>query len=192
MTSIFASWTLGAALLFSAVKNMSLIQLVKGEPGPGQPASIVDAANARAVVGTAVKGTGTGSKSDPLEPSGGTKGSGRTSAKGLAKWTNPDGSTVLIAKWIYFELKRVGWHGYIESGYRSYQEQVEVCATGVKPCATPGTSNHQGKVFPKGAIDVRESEASGLSAKLQAVHSPLVYAGSKDPVHFSHPHNGSY
>jgi hypothetical protein len=42
MTFIFGSWTLGAALLFSAIKNMSLLQLVKGESGPGQPESIVD------------------------------------------------------------------------------------------------------------------------------------------------------
>lgn len=42
MTFIFGSWTLGAALLFSAIKNMSLIQLAKGEGGPGQPQSIVE------------------------------------------------------------------------------------------------------------------------------------------------------
>lgn len=48
MTSIFASWTLGAALLYSAIKNMSLIELLKGESGPGQPESIVDAVFARA------------------------------------------------------------------------------------------------------------------------------------------------
>lgn len=191
MTSIFASWTVGAALLFSAIKNMTLIQLVKGEPGPGQPASIVDTANAKAG-GNSTATEPTNTKTGPAEPSGGAKGTGRTSARGLVKWTNPDGTTKLIAKWIYFELKRVGWHGYIESGYRNYQEQVETCDTGVQPCAAPGTSNHQGKVFPKGAIDVRRTETAELSAKLQAVHSPLVYAGSKDPVHFSHPHNGSY
>lgn len=73
MTSIFASWTLGAALLFSAVKNMSLIQLIKGEPGAGEPSSIVDATFARSGGGTKTEGlepvTGKG-----VKPKGSVKG----------------------------------------------------------------------------------------------------------------------
>lgn len=42
MTAIFGAWTLGAALLYSAIKNMTLVELIKGEAGPGQPESIVD------------------------------------------------------------------------------------------------------------------------------------------------------
>lgn len=179
MTFAFGSFTLGAALLYSAFKNMSVIDLVMGRPGES-----IAAQGEHHPGNEASGGGGAGTMVVP--------GPATTDARGLATWHNPDGSTVQIAKWIYFELKRVGWHGYVESGYRSTKEQAEVCATGVKPCATPGQSKHQGKVFPDGAIDVRKSEAADLSAKLKRAHSPLIYAGSKDPVHFSHPTNGSY
>lgn len=182
MTFIFGSWTLGAALLYSAIKNISLLQLVKGEPGQGQPSSIVEGVFAKAAARTVTPKTSAEGVSGPVA----------TSARGLSTWTNPDGSKVKIAKWIFFELKRVGWHGFIESGFRDNQEQAEACAHTSGPCAAPGESNHQGKVFPKGAIDVRQSETAALDRKLKANHSPLVYAGAKDPVHFSHPHDGSY
>jgi hypothetical protein len=47
-------------------------------------------------------------------------------------------------------------------------------------------------VFPLGAVDV--SDAAGLAAILRNKPggSRLVYAGAKDPVHFSHPHGGGY
>lgn len=184
MTFGFALLTAGTVLLYSGWSNSSIPDVLSGiavRKGGAGDTGFVSLLTAPAQ----------GVKEATTPNSGGGNG-GDTSARGLATWINPDGSKVLIAKWIYIELKRVGWHGYIESGYRSEQKQREVCATGVQPCADPGTSNHEGKVFPKGAIDVRESEAADLDAKLKAAHSPLVYAGSKDPVHFSHPHGGSY
>jgi hypothetical protein len=62
----------------------------------------------------------------------------------------------------------------------------------VRPAARPGTSNHEGTQFPRGAVDV--SDAQTLSRILQGSKYAhlLVWAGGKDPVHFSHPHNGSY
>ena len=62
----------------------------------------------------------------------------------------------------------------------------------MRPAAVPGTSNHEGTVYPRGAVDV--SDASQLSSVLSRspYASTLVWAGSKDPVHFSHPHGGSY
>lgn len=100
-----------------------------------------------------------------------------------------------VASWIAPILKYAqskGWRGSVESGYRSKAEQERIYNSGVRPAAVPGTSNHEGTEYPRGAIDV--SEAEQLSKILQG--SPyaqaLVYAGSKDPVHFSHPHNGSY
>jgi hypothetical protein len=177
MTFIFGAWTVGAALLFSAVKNVTLIQMLKGEPGEGQPSSIVE---------------GVFSRGARPSPKGGQVGSEGVALRGLYVWTNPDGSKVPICKWIASELKRVGFKGHIESGYRSKADQARVCATGVKPCATPGKSRHQGKKFPNCAIDVPEAEAVELDKKLRAAHSPLKYAGNKDPVHFSHPYGGSY
>lgn len=69
MTFIFGSWTLGAALLYSAVKNMTLLELIRGEEGPGQPGSIVAATYAEhqgsaPPSGTETKG-GTGTLATP-------------------------------------------------------------------------------------------------------------------------------
>lgn len=75
MTFVFGSWTLGAALLFSAIKNMSLLELVRGETGPGQPPSIVDStlamAQARKNGGTTATTPGVGI---PVKPKGRVKG----------------------------------------------------------------------------------------------------------------------
>lgn len=100
-----------------------------------------------------------------------------------------------VAKWIIPILNYArshGWSGSVTSGYRSFAQQKAIYDSGVRPAAVPGTSNHEGDQFPRGAVDV--SNAQQLSSIL--AHSPyastLVYAGSKDPVHFSHPHNGGY
>jgi LAS superfamily LD-carboxypeptidase LdcB len=100
-----------------------------------------------------------------------------------------------VASWIAPILqyaKQHGWTGDVESGYRSLAEQTHIYDSGVRPAAKPGTSNHEFTTFPGGAVDV--TNASQLSDVLSK--SPyakvLVWAGSKDPVHFSHPHNGSY
>lgn len=104
---------------------------------------------------------------------------------------NFEGHTV--AAWIKPELvkaRRAGWKGSVESGFRSLADQTRIYNSGVRPAAKPGTSNHEGADFPRGAVDV--SDAAQLARILQRLGSPLKWAGSKDPVHFSHPHNGSY
>lgn len=114
-----------------------------------------------------------------------------------AGW-NPSGKPV--AEWIVPILQYAwnhGWRGTVTSGYRSDAEQTAIYDSGVRPAAVPKSlggsgSNHEGNAFPAGAVDV--ASASELSAILEK--SPyanlLVYAGAKDPVHFSHPHDGSY
>jgi hypothetical protein len=100
-----------------------------------------------------------------------------------------------VAAWIAPALayaRAHGWKGTVNSGFRSFADQTRIYNSGVRPAAKPGTSNHEGTTFPRGAVDV--SDAAQLSAILK--RSPyagrLVWAGAKDPVHFSHPHNGSY
>jgi hypothetical protein len=119
-------------------------------------------------------------------------------ARGVPKGTrhlkgtaNFEGHTVAawIAPWLHYARKH-GWKGQVNSGYRSYAEQAAIYASGVRPAAKPGTSNHEGKDFPRGAVDV--SEAEQLARILRRAGAPLRWAGGKDPVHFSHPHNGSY
>jgi hypothetical protein len=123
-------------------------------------------------------------------PATGTSTAAAPTQRGVA---NFDGSPV--AAWIKPILdyaRQKGWKGGVNSGYRSYADQVRIYNSGVRPAARPGTSNHEFTAFPGGAVDV--SDAQTLSNILQ--NSPyrdvLVWAGSKDPVHFSHPHNGSY
>jgi len=99
-----------------------------------------------------------------------------------------------VAAWIYPYLayaRSKGWKGTVESGYRSYAEQKAIWDSGVRPAAQPGQSNHEGKRFPRGAVDV--TQAAELAHILGALPGSLLqWAGSQDPVHFSFPHGGSY
>jgi hypothetical protein len=123
------------------------------------------------------------------------QGSGTPSAKAptATGTVNFDGKPV--AAWIAPALayaRQHGWKGRVNSGYRSFAEQTRIYNSGVRPAAKPGTSNHEGTKFPRGAVDV--SDAQGLSRILQGSKYAhlLVWAGAKDPPHLSHPHNGSY
>lgn len=125
----------------------------------------------------------------PVEPANGVH-LGKALPKGLSQFGDKK-----VAAWIDPILKYAqqhGWKGSVQSGYRSKAEQERIYDSGVRPAAVPGTSNHEGDEFPRGAVDV--SEAQRLSEIIK--HSPyagtLVWAGSRDPVHFSHPHNGGY
>jgi D-alanyl-D-alanine carboxypeptidase len=126
-----------------------------------------------------------------LTPASGTSGTQvNTKVKGVTTFDNKP-----VADWIAPILKYAqahGWTGTVNSGFRSFAQQKQIYDSGVRPAAVPGTSNHEGTQWPAGAVDV--TQAQQLSNIL--LHSPfaraLVYAGSKDPVHFSHPHNGSY
>lgn len=110
----------------------------------------------------------------------------------------PSWSGKPLAAWIASELevaRKLGWQGQVNSGYRSDAEQAVIYRSGVRPAAVPKSmggqgSRHSGKNYPLGAVDV--SEAPQLARILARMGSPLKYAGSKDPVHFSVPINGSY
>jgi hypothetical protein len=128
--------------------------------------------------------------STTVQPHPAASGDQSLSVKGVAQF---DGKPV--AKWIAPILAYAtqhGWQGTVNSGYRTLAQQTKIYDSGVRPAAVPGTSNHEMTAYPGGAVDV--SNAQQLSQIL--LRSPyaklLVYAGSKDPVHFSHPHNGSY
>ena len=110
---------------------------------------------------------------------------------------------VRLAAWIVPMLKwarRHGWKGHVVSGYRSYDKQKQLYDAWLRrgktglPAAKPGTSKHEGAVFPRGAVDVDAASAPQLSKILKSgpYANALKWAGSKDPVHFSYPHNGSY
>lgn len=113
--------------------------------------------------------------------------------------TAPKGTVMFegkrVAAWIAPALKYArarGWKGVVASGFRTFAEQTRIYNSGVRPAARPGFSNHEGSDFPRGAVDV--TDAATLSRILQnsPYGSQLKWAGAKDPVHFSHPHNGSY
>jgi hypothetical protein len=116
--------------------------------------------------------------------------SGRPGKGGVAKFEGKQ-----VADWIAPILqyaRKQGWKGSVNSGYRSKAEQTRIYNSGVRPAAKPGTSNHEFSGFPGGAVDV--SDAASLSQILarSPYRKKLRWAGAKDPVHFSHPHGGSY
>jgi Transglycosylase SLT domain len=126
--------------------------------------------------------TSTGASASPSSVGAdtGAKGTASFEGKKVAAW---------IAPWLQ-KARQAGWQGTVTSGYRSFADQTRIYNSGVRPAAKPGTSNHEGTDFPRGAVDV--TNAAQLSSILRRLGSPLVWAGSKDPPHFSRPHGGSY
>lgn len=120
----------------------------------------------------------------------GTPASGLTSRKGIVDFGGHK-----VAAWIAPILHYVQAHGVtpeITSGYRSRAEQERIYNSGVRPAAVPGTSNHEGDAFPRGAVDIANAAAVAKVLANSPYKGLLVYAGAKDPVHFSHPHGGGY
>jgi hypothetical protein len=127
-----------------------------------------------------------------------------TTSTGAKRLPDHDGHGIVmmdgkpVPAWIAAELKWArahGWKGTVSSGVRTDAEQTRIYKSGVRPAAVPKSmggkgSNHEGSVFPLGAVDV--TEAPQLAALLEKRGSPLKWAGSKDSVHFSHPHGGGY
>lgn len=153
----------------------------------GQPGSVLSLAQGLGSLAAPVSAAAGAPSAAPV--SAGT-GAADTSAKGTVLF---GGKTV--AAWIAPALQAArqnGWKGAVTSGYRSFADQTRIYNSGVRPAAKPGTSNHEGTTFPRGAVDVTDPQ--GLSRALQ--NTPyarkLQWAGGKDPVHFSHPENGHY
>lgn len=115
------------------------------------------------------------------------------------KWTNADGSVVVIAAWLYpvlYLARSQNVHFHVSSGYRSVAEQwyLYLHPEGY-PVAYPGTSHHNGYAHPDGAVDLDQGQGA-FNAWLgthPATARGLEYAGDKDAVHFSVPgsHHGN-
>lgn len=97
-----------------------------------------------------------------------------------------------VAAWIIPWLERsrkAGWRGTVNSGYRSpeYSEQLCRAMCGAPSC--PGrcagrASNHAGKDYPEGAVDVSDYE--NFERIQPRIGSPLCNRlDYRDPVHFS-------
>ena len=94
-----------------------------------------------------------------------------------------------IASWIVPVLQwasQHGWSGSVTSGYRSYQDQAAINASGAFS-APAGRSNHQTTQYPGGAVDVSEpqqllSVLAGYSGPNKLIGGVL---GAVDPEHFS-------
>lgn len=162
-------------------KHGSLLKSLNYQLSTGKYNSTSPATTSHVTVAT--QRAGGGSDTTPT-------GGATPAAKGTADF---EGATV--AAWIKPVLeyaRKEGWKGSVKSGFRSLADQTRIYNSGVRPAAKPGTSNHEGADFPRGAVDV--SDAPQLSAIIsKSKYSKLLqWAGSKDPVHFSHPHGGSY
>jgi hypothetical protein len=149
----------------------------------------------RSFLGAALENVGVKSTSATAA----TTGTTRRGSSGGATPTARAGTQIVdgkpVANWIVPYLKWAkghGWTGTVTSGYRTLADQTRIYNSGVRPAAKPGTSNHEGDAFPRGAVDV--SNASQLASVLAGYPggSKLKWAGAKDPVHFSYPHGGSY
>jgi hypothetical protein len=106
-----------------------------------------------------------------------------------------------VAMWIdkiLLAARRAGVDFTVSSGYRTDAEQLAIYESGVRPAALPKAlggpgSNHEGVIFPAGAVDISPgAEALNEWLLRSRWRNTLIYAGSKDPVHFSHPHDGGY
>jgi len=78
----YALVTLGAVFMYTAIKNMSLLDIVQGRTGPGQPADI--SPELQAGIGTGAKTNGGGGGGIDVSGGGGWGGSEKI-AKALAK-----------------------------------------------------------------------------------------------------------
>lgn len=109
-----------------------------------------------------------------------------------------------VPRWVARELRRArkqGWRGTVISGYRSKPRQLAAATAYAARLGRPLSSvyphgvyasNHVGKRWPKGAVDV--TDAAGLARALEASPAPrrngrrLVWGGPVmgDWPHFSH------
>lgn len=178
MTQGFALFTLGALFIYTALKGQTIAQAFQKQPG-SERAPIVDTTKYDASEG---KGGGRVSKhqkdTDKLQPIQG---------GGVAKFDGKD-----VAAWMIPYLKKSrehGWKGSVTSGYRTPQYSRTLCQRMCGADSCPGrcagvSSNHSGKAYPAGAIDVSDYTRFGEIQK--KIGSPLKNTiGSSDPVHFS-------
>jgi hypothetical protein len=94
-----------------------------------------------------------------------------------------------IAGWIAPILdwaSQHGWSGTVTSGYRDYQQQAAINASGAFS-APAGKSNHETTQYPGGAVDV--TDPAQLIQVLKGYAGPYRLVGgvlgAADPEHFS-------
>lgn len=118
---------------------------------------------------------------------------GAKDAGSLAWWTK---GSIAVPKWMLPQLtwaKAHGWDGQITNGYRSYEHQDDIYnRQGIRPAAPPGQSRHGGAGGTMGAVDVGNPQQLAKVLKGWTGGQTLVWAGEKDPPHFSIPSGGSY
>lgn len=184
----FGELLMAVILVIAGVTGSSIGSVVRGNPDHAAGDDTAGAQDSVAATKLAPDAATGQAGSTPLA-AGITAGSGTASFEGhtVAAWIAP----------ILAYGREHGWTGTVSSGYRTDAQQTQIYDSGVRPAAVPRSeggsgSNHEGSAFPLGAVDV--TQAAQLSAILATspFRSLLVWAGSKDPVHFSHPHNGSY
>lgn len=182
MTLGYSLFTLGALMVATGIQNLSVADILAGRRS-GDRANLLGsdvtdqgfphaAGNAIGDVGKVTSAVASGGKH----------------AKGVADWNGTQ-----VAAWMVPYLKQAkahGWDGCIESGYRdpAYSEKLCYNMCGAPSC--PGTcagrsSNHSGKVYPAGAIDVC-NPASFQAAASKIKGFPLKNDLPADPVHFSY------
>lgn len=178
---------------YQAERNQAVLAWYQNRMMPGAASQLASALTS--AKNEAGSNTGTVAATSPVSPS--VSSGGNVSGHGGAA-LDPSGKKV--ANWIEPILdyaRQRGWKGTISSGYRSDQEQTQIYNSGVRPAALPrsmggGGSNHEFTMYPGGAVDVTDAGTLAKILENSPYKQKLVYAGSKDPVHFSHPHNGSY
>lgn len=175
MTYAFALLAGGSLALLAGIRGRSLQDVLRGitsaQVGPGERGF----AASFATPGSAVSGSG----SQLVSLTGGVGGLGHFDGETVAAW---------IVPWLQKARASGLWHGSVTSGYRtpSYSESLCLKMCGAPSC--PGTcagrsSNHSGKRFPEGAVDV--SDPAGFAAAMRAVHGPLRNDLPADRGHFS-------
>lgn len=103
-----------------------------------------------------------------------------------------------VATWIepiIHHAREHGWKGSVTSGYRSYEAQAALYKRYVDSgfnnryiAAKAGQSNHQGVLYPRGAIDVSQPQAFRDAIRDWHGEHKLRWAedvGLADTVHFS-------
>lgn len=171
-------------------KRTALLQWMATRGQPGALGTLLEGLKAAKTPGSTqvIPDGNSGGESDGSVPDGNNHGG--TANFGDAR----------VANWIAPILeyaRQHGWEGQVNSGYRNDAEQKRIYDSGVRPAAKPRAyggagSNHEFTMFPGGAIDVSNAEQLSQILMNSPYARKLVYAGAKDPVHFSHPHNGSY
>ena len=94
-----------------------------------------------------------------------------------------------IASWIVPALEWAsehGWTGTVTSGYRTYDQQAALNASGVYS-APAGKSNHETTQYPGGAVDVTDPSQLIEVLRNYPGSQKLIggVLGSVDPEHFS-------